>query len=228
MLWSCLFQLPCLGYTKELYLGGGGDERELDKQVEDAPNPSFPVAGSEKISPFSCWYRTWRQQGVRTGICHLSESLIIRDAPDYCKTSPIVKRGLVSKTAAKSEPLVRRVGWWDTATRLHQLLLQQVTSCHTFFVWERSDNQHSVRRREKVSLGFTSVKTNVINYAWPLIYLRVSIHKMVESFVGGREKKTQTQNFWFSLVFRNYPLTWKQSYAKEINILLLLNSPNVS
>lgn len=143
--------VPLFRLYQRIPFRGGGEERELDKQGEDAPNPSSLMAGSERTSPSSCWYRTGRQQGVRTGICHLSESLIIRDALDYCKTSPTVIRAAVPNCSEWT--LIWWVGWWGRATRLHQLLLQQVTDCHTSFMWERSDHQHSVRRREKNEPG---------------------------------------------------------------------------
>lgn len=74
------------------------------------------------------------------GICHLSESLIIRGALDYCKTSPIVKSVRLCIAAAKREPLipVRGVvghGYETTGSRaqINHLLLWQVKSYHNLF-----------------------------------------------------------------------------------------------
>ena len=41
-----------------------------------------------------------------------------------------------------------------------------------------------------MSLEFIGVKANVLNYVWLLIYLHISIHKMVEVGLGGKKNKT--------------------------------------
>lgn len=39
-----------------------------------------------------------------------------------------------------------------------------------------------------MSLEFISVKANVLNYVWQLLYLHISIHKMAEVSLGGKKK----------------------------------------
>lgn len=97
------------------------------------------MAGSEKILPFPSWYRTMETAGSQMAFVTVL-GLIIGDALDYCKTSPIVKRVLLSTTAAKSEPLmptsgVVRCGYKTTGSSalINQLLLWQVKSYHSLF-----------------------------------------------------------------------------------------------
>lgn len=139
----------------------GREVIEGNRQIGRRRSKSFPSHGRLwKDIALLLLAQDYGDSRESDGICHLCESLVIGDALDHCKTSPIVKRVVLPTTTAKSEPLIAasrvvRHGYETTGSRalINQLFLQQVKSYPTLFAWERSDNQHSVRRRDKNEPG---------------------------------------------------------------------------